>query len=54
MAQHKDWPHAPLHRFDSNGIYMVTASTLEKRRLFTAPNKLELLENDLLSLAKKY
>jgi putative transposase len=54
MAQHKDWPHAPLHRFDSNGIYMVTASTIGKRHLFTTPDKLDLLENNLLSLAKKY
>ncbi|MFN2500232.1 MAG: hypothetical protein ABR557_14210 [Pyrinomonadaceae bacterium] len=54
MAQNKDWPHAPLHRFDSDGIYMVTASTIDKKHLFTTPNKLDLLENDLLSLAKKY
>ena len=54
MAQRKDSPHAPLHRFDSSGIYMVTASTLEKRHLFTTPNKLDLLENELLSLAQKY
>ena len=54
MSQLKDWPHAPLHRFDSNGIYMVTASTVDKRHLFTTPKKLDLLENDLLSLAMKY
>jgi putative transposase len=26
-----DWPHAPVHRLDSDGIYMVTAATLRKR-----------------------
>ncbi len=54
MAKDKDWPHAPLHRFDSNGIYMVTASTIDKRHFFRTPEELDLLENDLLLLAKKY
>ena len=54
MAQHKDWPHAPLHRFDSNGIFMVTASTIDKRLFFRTPEELDLLESDLLSLAQKY
>jgi len=33
---------------------MVTAATLHKERLFSTPEKLTLLENGLLSLAKKY
>src|SRR5687767_4920633 len=50
----KDWPHAPIHRFDSSGIYMVTGATLYKKRMFCTPEKLTLLENNLLSLAKKH
>ena len=49
-----DWPHAPVHRLDSNGIYMVTAATLHKDHLFADTGKLTLLEHGLLSLAKQY
>ncbi len=50
----KDWPHAPVHRLDADGVYMVTGATLEKARLFESPDKLTLLETSLLSLAKQY
>ncbi|MEW6208417.1 MAG: transposase [Acidobacteriota bacterium] len=50
----KDWPHAPVHRLGAEGVYMVTAGTLRKEHLFKTPEKLTLLENQLLSLAKKY
>jgi putative transposase len=50
----KDWPHAPVHRFDSDGIYMVTGATLYKRLLFSTSAKLDMLENELLGLSKKY
>src|SRR2546426_10668718 len=49
-----DWPHAPVHRLNSDGIYMVTAATLYKQHLFADPTKLTMLEDGLLSLAKKY
>jgi putative transposase len=50
----KDWPHAPIHRLDTVGIYMVTGATLRKEHLFASDSKLSLLENHLLTLAKKY
>ena len=50
----KDWPHAPVHRLDGAGVYMVTAATLHKTHAFESPEKLTLLENKLLGLAKKY
>ena len=50
----KDWPHAPIHRLDSGGIYIVTAATLHKEHLFPTADKLTLLENTLLGLAKQY
>ena len=34
MSQIKDWPHAPVHRFDSDGIYMITGATLHKKAIF--------------------
>ena len=49
-----DWPHAPVHRLDSLGIYMVTAATLYKNHLFAGADKLTLLERQLLSLSKQY
>ena len=54
MAPIKDWPHAPIHRISSDGIYMVTGATLHKERLFPTAEKLRLLEHELLTLAKKY
>jgi putative transposase len=54
MCPTKDWPHAPLHRLDRDGIYMVTGGTLNKQHLFNTDQKLSLLESDLLSLAKQY
>ncbi len=54
MAPTKDWPHAPVHRFESSGIYMVTAATLYKNLMFRTPIALSLLENNLLSLAHQY
>jgi putative transposase len=49
-----DWPHAPVHRLDSPGIYMVTGATLYKNHLFSDAGKLSSLQDCLLSLAKQY
>ena len=54
MTPHKVWPHAPIHRIGSDGVYLVTAATLHKRLLFETPEKLTLLENEILTLAKCY
>jgi len=54
MTPKKDWPHAPIHRLGSDGIYMVTGATLHKQFLFSTSNKLTLLENEVLTLAKQY
>jgi putative transposase len=50
----KDWPHAPLHRLDEGGVYMVTSGTLRKQHLFGGPEGLDLLESALLRLARHY
>ena len=49
----KDWPHAPVHRLTEHGIYIVTAGTLHKQRLFDTPSKLDLVERMLLSFARQ-
>jgi len=54
LSLKKDWPHAPVHRVDSRGVYMITAATLHKQKLFASAQQLDLLESELLSLAKKY
>src|SRR2546430_12442338 len=55
QSSHKiDWPHAPVHRLDSRGVYMVTAATLHKNNLFSSAEKLDLLQSELLSLGNQY
>lgn len=48
------WPHAPVHKLDSNAVYFVTAGTLHKERLFTDKPRLDLLERRLIELANHY
>jgi len=51
----KDWPHAPIHRLDSKGgVFKVTAATLHKEHLFVGGERLEQLQDNLLTLAKDY
>ena len=50
----KDWPHAPVHRLSENAVYLVTAGTFQKERLFDKSGKLDLLERTLLSLSKQH
>ena len=52
--QPKDWPHAPIHRLNSDGVFMVTGATLYKNHFFSGAEKLDLLEGTLLTLAKEY
>ena len=40
MTPSKDWPHAPIHRLGSDGVYMVTGATLYKRPVFSTSEKL--------------
>jgi putative transposase len=54
MSPIKDWPQAPIHRINYDGIYMVTGATLYKEHVFPTAEKLEMLERELLTLAKKH
>src|SRR5438874_9523686 len=48
-----DWPHAPVHRLDSRGVFMITAATLHKQPLFSSSRKLDLLHRNLIELDRK-
>lgn len=48
------WPHAPLHLLDEKCTYMVTGATYNKVLFFKAPEDLDLLENLLFEICKKY
>jgi putative transposase len=54
LPRSKDWPHAPVHRFDEGGLFMVTAGTWHKELIFRDAERLDLLERSLLALASKY
>jgi REP-associated tyrosine transposase len=54
MTSKKAWPHAPIHRLGSDGVYMITGATLHKKLLFSSSDKLTLLENEILTLAQFY
>lgn len=46
-----DWPHAPTHRLDERGVYMVTAGTYRKAPLFDGRERLRFLRDTLLDIA---
>ena len=48
------WPHAPAHYFTPHGIYIITAATLHRKKLFHSDAKLDLLRDTTLDLAKNY
>jgi len=54
MVPTKAWPHAPIHRLGSDGVYMITGATLYKKLLFSTSERLTALENTMLTLAKLY
>src|SRR5262245_38273550 len=50
----KDWPHAPVHRLRDNAVYFATAGTLHKRHFYNTPQKRDLLERLLLTMARQF
>jgi putative transposase len=54
LTPHKSWPHAPVHCLSEHGTYIVTASTLRKQHFFRGQERLPLLEDALLELAKEH
>jgi putative transposase len=49
-----DWHHAPVHRLEEGGAYMVTAGTYRRRHLLDTDAKLRAVTDALLKLAEHY
>ena len=45
MSETKDWPHAPVHRLQEAGVFMVTAGTFRKAHLCREPAMLDFHEH---------
>ena len=48
------WPHAPVHRIDDRGVYMITAATMHRKHFYSTRQKLDGLMKELLSLSQEY
>jgi len=49
-----EWPHSPSHVVEHPGAYILTAATLHKAKLYDSDQKLDLLEEILLSTLDKH
>jgi putative transposase len=49
-AQMKNWPHAPVHLFVPELVYIVTGATLYKLHWYKDSKRLQLLENVLFDI----
>jgi putative transposase len=49
-----NWPHAPAHRFAKGVVYMVTAGTYRKQRLFSDGPRLKMLHSALLEVTARH
>ncbi len=50
----KDWPHAPTHRFNEKGTYMITGATYEKVHIFKRPQELDIIQEQLFEISLHY
>ena len=48
------WPHAPTHQLSENGTHFVTAGTYLKAHHFHTPQRLDVLQLGLLSVARDF
>ena len=49
-----DWPHAPLHRFKSTGIFFITGATYLKRHYYRDRESLDAFRDMLFGLAREH
>jgi putative transposase len=52
--QSRGWHHAPVHRLDARGVYMVTCGTLHKMPVLTSPERRDDFLGLLFDLAGKH
>lgn len=48
------WPHAPMHSFSDQGIYMVTAGVYQKQFLLNTPEKLTIVRDMMFKYALQF
>jgi len=48
------WPHAPLHRFDESGAFIVTGGTYRKEHFLDNDAKLDLAQDTLFAVAEEF
>jgi putative transposase len=48
------WPHAPTHRLSESGTYFVTAGTYLKAHHFRSPQRLDVLQRELITIAHDF
>jgi putative transposase len=51
---HRNWPHAPPHRFSPGNTYIVTCGTYLKHHLLHTPRHLSLVRNELFDHALQF
>ena len=49
-----DWPHAPPHRLFDLGAYFVTGGTYRKALIFRDPDRLSLLQGQLIATLEEH
>ncbi|MGV3617556.1 MAG: REP-associated tyrosine transposase [Fimbriimonas sp.] len=49
-----DWPHAPIHRLEEAGAFIVTAGTYNKAHTFREPERTAFLHDSLLEAADEH
>ena len=49
-----DWPHAPVHRLEQSGAFIVTAGTYRKQHFFQESDRLAFLHDSLLAITQEY
>jgi len=50
----KQWPHAPIHRLEQQGAYMVTSGTYGKVHHLKTADRLTLVESCLFEIANEF
>ena len=50
----KDWPHAPVHRLDERGAYMVTCGCYQKHHHLNTRERLTLVQSTLFEQAARF
>src|SRR5881396_89629 len=48
------WPHAPTHQLSEAGTYFVTAGTYLKAHYFRTSARLDVLQRELLTVARNF